>query len=503
MSENPYEDLIQNPRAAPTPSVSDVPPQLASPGGNPYETLITAPQPPPPPKQRAFNEPFGELKPAQYSPSERVGNWMQDALIAGGMQPYSAGHIGRGVRDAASLIPPVGVTRAGADLIYHSPRLEKDAKGDYVAAGDPFLAGANAIGLIPGGTMARRAVQGMPTRTLSPSIEQVVADKTRSYNAWENAPVTYHPRMMDDAVSEITRAMIQGGADPATKQSALNIGLGLKTAGFPPRGLTNNDFEILRRQLSGGADKTEIRAGEIAKDALEQFMINPPAQHIRSGTPQEIAAARENLLRGRAGAAAEKRSDVISGKADIADVKEERGKDYIDTFRGRMDALHTTKAGQKELRGFNEEERNRVRDEVAGTLTERAMGGVGKAIDKAAPYIGGLGTLSTGAAGGLGTAFGLDPVTATGLGVLAYTGGKVVGKGMQGQATDLAKRSADELSAAMRMRSPLAQDPGSPFGRVTDPSAVANDLRKYLMYPQLRQQAEDYVNRENVPFENR
>jgi len=489
MSGNRYEDMINSPDADAAPVTAPAVPGRM-PSGNRYEDMVaetTSPVPQPKPR------PPAELRAAEYSPRQWLGNKAQDALIALGAKPYVAGRVGRGVLDAASLIPPVGASIAAAETGYHANR------------GDLLMAGVNAIGMVPGGTAARRAVQGMPQRTLAPEAEQLGRAKEQAYDAWRQAPVTYSPAMMDDAVNEITRTLIQNGADPAVKQSALNIGLGLRKQ----TGMTNNDFELLRRQLGGGKDASEIRAGEIAKEALENYLINPPAQHIRSGTPQQIATARENLLTGRGNAAAEFRSDVISGKENLAEIAEERGRSFTGTFRDRMGGLSSgSKASEKALRGFNDAEREAVRNEVAGSLLERTSGRFGGAIENAAGKVG----LAGGAYGGavpvttggiLGTGFGLDPVTGAAIAGGMYAGGKMAGKGMQEYSTSLAKRSAEDLGANIRMRSPLAQAPGSPYGNVTDPAAMVSDARKYMMYPWLARDGEEGVEAMRTPFEYR
>lgn len=78
-----------------------------------------------------------ELKPYYPTPSEQVGNWIQDALMAGGAKAYPAGHVAHGVRDILSM-SPLGIGMSAADLAH--------AK----AAGDPAGAAAAAIGMIPG-----------------------------------------------------------------------------------------------------------------------------------------------------------------------------------------------------------------------------------------------------------------------------------------------------------------------------------------------------------------
>lgn len=94
-----------------------------------------------------------ELKPYYPTPSEQVGNWIQDALMAGGAKAYPAGHVAHGVRDILSM-SPLGIGMSAADLIH--------AKN----ANDPMGAAAAAIGMIPAvGPEARAA--GRPVAKLA------------------------------------------------------------------------------------------------------------------------------------------------------------------------------------------------------------------------------------------------------------------------------------------------------------------------------------------------
>lgn len=80
------------------------------------------------------------------TPSERVGNWIQDLLMAGGAQAYPAGHMAHGMRDILAA-SPLGIGMSAADLLH--------AK----SAGDPMGAAAAAIGLVPGLKPEVRAVR--------------------------------------------------------------------------------------------------------------------------------------------------------------------------------------------------------------------------------------------------------------------------------------------------------------------------------------------------------
>jgi len=82
---------------------------------------------------------FGQPEARSYSPSlsERVGNSLQDLFMSGGMEPYTAGHLGRGLRDLAQ-ISPLGVPMAVGDF-QHS-RQQGDMLGSVL----------NAAAIIPG-----------------------------------------------------------------------------------------------------------------------------------------------------------------------------------------------------------------------------------------------------------------------------------------------------------------------------------------------------------------
>lgn len=479
---NPYEDLINNPRAETAPADPAVPSGAAS--SNPYDDLVTTPSsttPQPKPKPQA------ELRTAEYSPSQWLGNKAQDALIALGAKPYVAGRVGRGALNAASLIPFVGGPIAALDAGYYAQR------------GDPLMFGVNAVGALPLGVAGRRAISGMPTRALAPEERQLGEAADDAYNAWRSSGVRYSPGMMDDATNEIARVLLQRGENPASapKQfAALDAGRGLKTQ----TGMTNQHFETLRQQLGGGETPGQRAAGEAAKEALERYMTNPPAQHIRSGTPQEIASDRELLLMGRGNVAAKKRSEVISDAANIAELKSETGKDFGRVLSGKIDALETTKAGQKSIRSFTDEEAELARNAITNRLT-RGMEAGGGALAK----LGSSSTLIPGA--GIGASlwhkFGLDPYTAGAAGLAAQGGLYGMGRAVQNRAGTRMGDAVEEAAANLRLRSPLAQAPGSPYGRITDPRAQRNDAAQYLAYPWLRQEGEEQVEAMRTPFEYR
>ena len=77
-----------------------------------------------------------EMRSYSPTPSERVSNWIQDALMAGGAQTGAAKHLGSGITDLLSMTP-LGIGMSAADMLH--------AK----AAGDPVGAAVAALGIIP------------------------------------------------------------------------------------------------------------------------------------------------------------------------------------------------------------------------------------------------------------------------------------------------------------------------------------------------------------------
>src|SRR4030095_4225424 len=116
---------VNAPPAPPPAAAAPVTPRPASSGPAPAPAVdegeswspndpVPAPRPQPPPGHMpsAF-VPKGELKPADLSPTDKLKSKAQDALIAAGMSPYNARHLGHGAVDIAGLAPLGSVLLAG------------------------------------------------------------------------------------------------------------------------------------------------------------------------------------------------------------------------------------------------------------------------------------------------------------------------------------------------------------------------------------------------------
>jgi hypothetical protein len=92
-----------------------------------------------------YNLPFGELKPATYTPTQHIGNFAADTLMGLGMQPYTANDLASRIGNVLGLTP-FGVAGSALDLI--DAKRRDDLPGVAMAA----------AGMIPGAKGVARGV---------------------------------------------------------------------------------------------------------------------------------------------------------------------------------------------------------------------------------------------------------------------------------------------------------------------------------------------------------
>ena len=211
---------------------------------------------------------------------------------------------------------------------------------------------------------------------------------------------------MEDVTNEIARTLTQQGYNKvkaSNQWEALDVSRSLKTQ----TGQKLDDFETLRRQIRGGDTPSEIRAGEISREVIDNYLAGP--RHNNSFVPDRRSSMRpisEPRICARQHRSAEAQRNG-AGQLDVSDTKTAYGKDNAKTLRGKIESLETTKAGERELAGSDEGERTQLRDAMAGTIAERA----GKALTN--PKIYGLaGGTAGGGFGGVQqfAAGGFDPL---------------------------------------------------------------------------------------------
>ena len=119
-----------------------------------------------PPNNVSF-KPFGELKPATFTPTQQIGHLAADALTVLGMQPYTANDLTKRIGNLLGLTP-LGVAGSALDLI--DAKRRDDFPGAVTAA----------LGMIPGVKGIARAAAdetGAGLRALTNSVRRSPASR--------------------------------------------------------------------------------------------------------------------------------------------------------------------------------------------------------------------------------------------------------------------------------------------------------------------------------------
>jgi hypothetical protein len=112
-----------------------------------------------------YNQPFGELKAATYTPTQHIGNTVANALMGLGMQPYTANDLTSRVGNVLGL-SPLGVAGSALDLV--DAKRRDDLSGAVAAA----------AGMIPGARGVARGVAEEAGAALRRALPKDVAFAT-------------------------------------------------------------------------------------------------------------------------------------------------------------------------------------------------------------------------------------------------------------------------------------------------------------------------------------
>ena len=127
-----------------------------------------------------YNRPTGELKTAKYTPTQRIGYLAADALIALGMQPYTANDLASRIGNVLGLTP-FGVVGSALDLIDAKRR---DDLPRAAAAATGMIPGAKRLGALKAANIAKEI-------TLSRSIHgEAAAHAADAINAGHPSVLT-------------------------------------------------------------------------------------------------------------------------------------------------------------------------------------------------------------------------------------------------------------------------------------------------------------------------
>jgi len=327
-----------------------------------------------------------------------------------------------------TAINPAVAAKDNPDEMYQT------AKGDVDTAMSALSPKKVGKGIVPAGT---------------PTIKADVAPPTTQqlYDAAEGDYAV--ARSMNVQVKPTSIRNFAVGLQNTMEQSGLRDYLAPKTFGalkemqtIPQNSVANlADIDGMRKVLGHAAgdymNPTEQMAASNAIGELDNYVKNISPSDVISG---DINAAQDALESARGNYAAAKRSDIIDGKQERAQLQAGAtgsGANINNALRQKMKEILTSPKAQ---RGFSDDELDQMRQVVMGTK----VGNISRLLGKLAPTGVVSGALSMGAGFGLtGEPIGSVVLPAIG------TAAKAIG--------DLStKRQIGTLSEMVRSRSPLA-----------------------------------------------
>jgi hypothetical protein len=353
-----------------------------------------------------------------------------------------------------------------------------------------------------------------PTRTIDPRTgavnDELLSSATGHYNAVARSPVVFQPGTMPNFTDAARMALQQPQFGAFTPEAAKGVHdllarWGTDFAG--PRIATPHDFDVLRQQLRKFTDGADSAAGPRAADFIDQFLSNPHPASILRGTPQELGAIRGHLSDARGDYRAGKTSETVEYSVDRSGTKARSANSGLNvgnkTQQALTDLANPPVGGYDKIFGATYPEKQSLNAVGQDWLTNKArylsnrMGGGG----------GFTGTFGGGIAGhtvnSLLGAWGIDPITATGIGMTTGWAYPKVGEAFRRVANERTVRAADEAIDAIRRNSPLYRAREAAAPDIADPAAMLRDAIAYTMIPQLKDQASDVWDRSHVPYENR
>lgn len=469
---------------------------------NMFEEYTGGAPPAPAPQGPIGNRVFGELKPTEFSYTQRLKQAAQAGLEYLGANRGAAQHLGGAAVNIGGMTP-MGSVLSAAELTRDLPQ------GNYGAAA------LDVVGMAPGALAAKRAIQGVPkvATAATPETKELLDTARAAYRRVGNAPVDYTPGAMQDVVAGSKYVLEHpsvGGFSPekaplvhSTLDRFNAMGERRAAEGRP---ISAVDFDALRSQLRGlpGADGV---AGRHAVSVLDTYMYHPPPGAVVRGTASDLDTIRRDLEMARGNYRAGKTAETVEEAIDRAGTKAamaHSGLNVDNATRQRLGAFVTTNAGEKALFGATDAERAALEAVAKGDWTTNKLRRYGNLLGGG----GGLGqTFTSGLGGsvGAGTAhmMGLDPTST----MVAAGGGAAVpfmaGTAMRTAANERTVRAAEEAARMIRQNSPLYAAREAVSQPIADPRTIARDVIAYSLIPQIRDEGQDWWNQAHVPYANR
>lgn len=301
----------------------------------------------------------------------------------------------------------------------------------------------------------------------APSREALKEAENKAYDAARGLDVQYSQPSFSRAMQEAGDTMRAEGLDKTLHPKA-TAALG-RADEFAASAPTLQEVETLRR-ITGDAAKTpdEGRVAGILRRKVDDFIESAGPQDVVRGDPAQAGSL---LREARGNSAAGKRADAVQQALQRATENAETaysGGNIDNAIRQQFKALSRD---EKAMRGFSAEEREAIREVMAGNMTRNAARLIGKLMPSSG--LGGA-VVGGGAIGALGPAGAAIPA-------VGYIAKAIADRGT--------KKAAEYADALVRSRSPLAKALMEASGNtaITQEATPSKMLLARILAAQVRQ----------------
>jgi len=326
--------------------------------------------------------------------------------------------------------------------------------------------------------------RGVRSAAQTPTIAELYADKTARYNLLNSNPAQYDAQHLAQAARDLEQRFATT-ADRFHRRDSPSTWRALGEMQQPyaaavregPAAISTVDpgnLEFIRQginKIPPSAERAVDKAsGRIVKQALAEFVENPPMGAVMPGSEAAARLASEQSVGARAANAGYKRalrSDAMLQNAQNRAASNYSGLNLENNLRQEYRSLlkldKETGRSLAQNKGYNADEINRMQNFVEGADTRGR-----NALRWAAKTAGGgsgLGALAAaGVGGGVGGAYATeDPRYALMLGLPAF------GLAARSAGNRLAMRNIQQLNEVLRQRNPLYQSRLATAGTVPGP----------------------------------
>lgn len=356
---------------------------------------------------------------------------------------------------------------------------------DYLEAGGKGAAMGGILGTGAGAALAPRAlVSGAKV----PTLDELGRGTDIAYDALRANQARYDPAQFTSAANKLEQDLLTKGYIPDPGYSTASFRAAERMRDLPanaamptPNAVTPYNIDLIRQGInkiprSADADRA---AGRIVKEALDEFIVNPPPGAVLPGSAAEATRAAQQASVARKMRAGEGRAEMFN---DILENALTSAGAQHSGLNVQNKLRQGVSAGLRQKEGSSAFSRAGYSDEEIAKLTEFARVPRSDAtlryIDRLAGGGGGLGAVVAGGVGGgaAGQYFKDDPQMGTAVGV----GIPAIGLALRGIGNRRAAGTMNELGEMIRRRNPLYEARAAAAPMVPGSSPLSGPTTKWF-----------------------